>query len=264
MIRGLYTAVSGMITQEARQDVITNNLANSNTVGFKGDNLSVRKFNDVLIHNYDKKVNGKNVKNVIGSLSQGSEIDVVKTVYTQGLIQSTDKPTDFALDGSGFFTVSRNMLGTEKQYYSRDGHFHVNGAGYLVNDSGDAVLAKELDNNYNAVGDPKPIYVGANSISSDNLGNLTIGDKKYKFYTVNFANYDGLKKAGDNLYEGTNPIEDNNVSVKQNSLEKSNINVINEMVNMMTVSRTFETNQKVVQAMDETLGKAVNEVGTVK
>lgn len=264
MIRGLYTAVSGMITQEARQDVITNNMANVNTVGYKGDNLSVRKFNDVLIQNYDKKVSGRNVRSIIGSLSQGAEIDVVKTVYTQGLIQSTDKPTDFALDGSGFFTVSRNMLGTEKQYYSRDGHFHVNSAGYLVNDSGDAVLAKELDNNLNAVGEPKPIYVGTNSITSDNLGNISIGDKKYKFHTVNFTNYGDLKKVGDNLYDGANPIEENNVGVKQNSLEKSNVNVINEMVNMMTVSRTFESNQKVVQAMDETLNKAVNEVGTVR
>lgn len=264
MIRGLYTSVSGLITQEARQDVVTNNLANINTVGFKGDNLSVRKFNDVLIHNYDKKVNGKNVKNVIGSLSQGSEIDVVKTTYTQGLIQSTDKETDFAIEGSGFFTVSRNMLGTEKQFYSRDGHFHVNGAGYLVNDSGDAVLAKQLDNNLNAVGEPKPIYVGNNNIVSDNLGNLSVGDAKYKFQTVNFQNYDELKKVGDNLYEGANPIEVNNVGIRQKSLEKSNVNVINEMVNMMTIMRTFESNQKVVQAMDETLGKAVNEVGSVR
>ena len=79
MIRGLYTSISGMITQEARQDVITNNLANANTVGFKSDNLTVRRFNDVLIQNYDKVVGGKNVRNEIGSLSLGSKIDSVNT-----------------------------------------------------------------------------------------------------------------------------------------------------------------------------------------
>lgn len=264
MIRGLYTSVSGLITQEAKQDVITNNLANVNTVGFKGDNLSVRKFDDVLIQNYDKKINGRNVKNVIGSLSQGSKIDTTKTNFVQGMIQSTEKPTDFAIEGSGFFTVSRNMLGNEKQYFTRDGHFHINGAGNLVNDSGDKVLVRELDNNYQPVGNPKPLYVGDNKIACDRQGNLTVGNAKYKFYTVNFQDYNQLKKAGDNLYEGANPYEDNNMSIRQNSLEKSNINVINEMVNMMTVMRTFESSQKVVQALDETLGKAVNEVGTIR
>ena len=69
---------------------------------------------------------------------------------------------------------------------------------------------------------------------------------------------------GDNLYEGTNAIQSDNVSVKQSSLEKSNVNVINEMVNMMTAARTFESNQKIMQSLDETLGKAVNEVGTIR
>ncbi len=108
MIRGLYTAVTGLITGEAKQSIVTNNIANANTIGFKSDNLSIKKFDDVLIQNYDKIVNGENTKNTIGSLSMGSKIDDLNTYFTQGVIQTTDKPTDFAIEGSGFFTVQRD------------------------------------------------------------------------------------------------------------------------------------------------------------
>lgn len=260
MIRGLYTAVSGLVTQEAKQQVITNNLANANTTGYKTDNLVIKKFDDVLIQNYDKIAGGKNVRNVIGSLSFGSQIDETNTSFTQGMLQQTDLPTDFAIDGRGFFTVSRNETGGNPQtYYTRDGHFHVNAKGYLVNDSGDSVMGKN-----NSTGQDEPIYVGNAKITSDISNNIYLdGVSAYKINTADFDDYSTLKKIGDNLYSGT-PNGSQEVSVKQNNLEKSNVNVINEMVNMMTVMRTFESNQKVIQAMDETLGKAVNEVGVVR
>jgi flagellar basal-body rod protein FlgF len=259
MIRGLYTAVSGMITQEAKQDVITSNLGNSTTVGFKQDNLAIRRFDDVLLENYDKVVGGKNVRNEIGTLSLGSRVDSVNTDFTQGMIQDTGKPTDFAIDGKGFFTVQRNDGINNGQYYTRDGHFHVNMRGILVNDSGDAVIGRNL-----ATNQLEPINVGDGKLTSDVYGNISINDNKaYKLYTVDFNDYNSIKKIGDNLYQGNNAAE-NNAVVKQNSLEKSNVNVINEMTNMITTMRSFETNQKIVQSMDETLGKAVNEVGSVR
>ncbi|ERI91268.1 flagellar basal body rod protein FlgG [Clostridiales bacterium oral taxon 876 str. F0540] len=264
MIRALYTTVSGLITQEAKQDVITNNLANVNTVGFKEDNLAVKKFDDVLIENYDKIVNGKNVRNVIGSLSQGSSIDGVNTSYTQGTIDDTGKWSDFAIDGGGFFSVLRENNGANNTYYTRDGHFHVNSQGYLVNDSGDRVLASVVNENGQTVGNPSPVQVGNEEIKLYGDGTFTVQGNKYRFNTVNFADLNSLKKIGDNLYEGNNAVQSDNVLVKQNSLEKSNVNVINEMVNMMTVMRTFESNQKIMQSLDETLGKAVNEVGTIR
>lgn len=264
MIRSLYTAVSGMITQEAKQDVITNNLANANTVGFKADNLSIKSFNDVLLQNYDKIVGGRPTRNVLGTISEGSEINGVRTEFTQGTVQDTGKDTDFAIDGGGFFTVARNSSNGTSQFYTRDGHFHVNNAGYLVNDSGDSVLVRDVDNNSNPTGASKPLFVGNGKLECDSQGNITVNNNKYKLQIADFANYDSLKKVGDNLYEGSNPINNPNASVKQGSLEKSNINVINEMANMITVMRSFESNQKVVQSIDETLGKAVNDVGTVR
>ncbi|KZL94158.1 flagellar basal-body rod protein FlgG [Clostridium magnum] len=259
MIRGLYTAVSGMITQEAKQDIITNNIANANTVGFKSDNLAIRKFDDVLLQNYDKVSGGKNVRNVIGSISLGSELDSVNTDFTQGMIQSTDKDTDFAIEGKGFFTVQRNNGTNNEQYYTRDGHFHVDMNGILVNDSGDKVMGRNLQTN-----ELEPINIGNGKMVSDVYGNISVnGSRVYKLYTVDFNDYGTLKKIGDNLYQGNNPTE-NNALVKQKSLEKSNINIINAMTDMITTMRSFETNQKIVQSLDETLNKLVNEVGSVR
>ena len=260
MIRALYTAATGLITGEAKQSVVTNNLANANTNGFKSDNLSIKKFDDVLIQNYDKIVNGGNMKNTIGSLSMGSEIDDLNTYFSQGVLQATDKDTDFAIEGRGFFTVQRNDGISTKNYYTRSGNFHVDGLGYLVTDSGDKVLGKNKATNA-----AQPIFVGDGKLQADKYGNIMINGKNmYKLNTVDFADYKSLKKVGDNLFEAANPIENPNIIVRQKELEKSNVNVTSEMVNMMTIMRNFESNQKVMQAIDETLGKAVNEVGTVK
>lgn len=260
MIRGLYTAVTGLITGEAKQSVVTNNIANSNTTGFKSETLSIKKFDDVLIQNYDKIVNGKNTRNIIGSLSMGSEIDDLNTYFTQGVLQTTDKATDFAIEGNGFFTVQRDNGIESKNYYTRSGDFRIDGQGYLVTDSGDKVLCKNKQTN-----ETQPLFVGDGKLQVDKYGNISINDESiYKLSTVDFQDYKQIRKVGDNLFEGENSIEDTNITVRQNTLEKSNVNVTNEIVNMMSIMRNFESNQKVMQAIDETLGKAVNEVGAVR
>lgn len=260
MIRSLYTSVSGMITQESKQGVITNNLANVNTIGFKSGNLSVKEFDRVLLYNYDKIQNGKNYRQDLGEISLGSKIDDVNTNFTQGVFEKTDKATDFSLEGNGFFTVERNDGIRVNRYYTRDGSFHVNSRGYLVNSSGDNVLGVNLETE-----EIEPIRIESNNFVLDGEGNLNVeGSPLYRFYTVDFENYSGLQKFGDNIYRGENERETNNISVRQYQVEKSNVNVIKEMVDMMTVIRSFETNQKLIQSIDETLGKAVNELGSVR
>lgn len=246
MIRGLYTAVSGMITQEAKQDVVTNNLANVNTVGFKVDNLGVKSFNEVLLSNRDKIVNGKNVKVNLGTINFGSKIDEVATSFNQGTLDKTDKETDFAINGRGFFVVERsNGINTER-YYTRDGHFHVNSQGFLVNDSGDNVIGINT-----GTGQEGPININVNKLDQFNM------------MLVDFEDYNSLTKIGDNMYSGEGQQIAANGEIKQYSLEKSNVNITREMIEMMTVMRTFETNQKIIQSLDETLGKAANEIGRV-
>nr|WP_052447326.1 flagellar basal body rod C-terminal domain-containing protein [Clostridium polynesiense] len=113
-------------------------------------------------------------------------------------------------------------------------------------------------------GNIEPIHVGNGTIKSDSNNNIFVnGRLSYSFNTADFQDYNSLRKIGDNLYQGENPVNAN-VNVKQGFIEKSNVNVVNEMINMMTVMRHFETNQKMVQIIDETLNKAANEVGSVR
>ena len=240
MIRSLYTAVSGLISLENRQNNITNNMSNANTTGFKGDNLSIKSFDEVMIQNRDKVVNGNNVVQKLGSISLGSEIDSVDTAFTQGLIKSTDKQIDFAIEGRGFFAIQRQTNNGNEVIYTRDGNFKVGNDGYLINTNGDRVI---LDQNNN-------LYIG-------NRATHTLA-------TADFNDYGSLEKIGDNYFRGENPIYNAQVWVTQGALEGSNVNISNEMVNMITTMRNFETNQKIVQTIDETLGKAANEIGAVK
>jgi Flagellar basal body rod protein len=164
------------------------------------------------------------------------------------------------LDGKGFFTVRRMEANGPMYYYTRDGKFTVNNEGFLVNSAGDVVMGRDVETN-----ELKEIKVNNEKVALNDSNEVIIGGKRaYRMEIVDFEKYDSLKKVGDNLYSGENSQPASNVRVKQRFLEKSNVNVVNEMVNMMTVMRTFESNQKVIQSLDETLAKAVNEVGTVR
>ena len=252
MIRGLYTAVSGLITQQSKQEVVTNNIANVNTVGFKSDKIALESFKEVLIQNYDGS-SGGGKKQELGGLSLGSRIDETITSFTQGVIEDTGNEKDFAILGRGFFTMARNG----NRFFSRDGSFNVDNQGFLVSSTGDRVLGVNTSSN-----EITPIYVGKGNINLNNNNIYIDNNLSYSFYTVDFDSYDNLEKIGDNLYSGEGSFRAN-CEVKQNALEKSNVNVVNEMLEMMTVMRNFESNQKVVQIIDETLSKAANEVGRI-
>lgn len=257
MVRAFYTAVSGMIVQEAKQDVISNNLANANTVGFKSDDLFSKSLNNALLQNYSERVNGVPERTVLGTLSLKTDIDDTTTDFSGGEIQDTDKDTDFAIDGRGFFTVYRESTG--QTYYTRAGNFHVNVDGYLVTDNGDYVMGKN-----SATGADERIKVGDGKITTTQNGDISInGTLSYKLDLADFNDYTKLKKIGDNLYQGQNPIQNAEVSVKNCALEKSNVNLMTGMTDMMTAMRIFESDQKVVQSIDSTVDKAVNDVGKV-
>ena len=244
MLRSMYASVSSMLTLQARQGVITNNLANINTTGYKGQTVVAKSFDEMLLHNKDSYENGvSNVKD-LGSLSFGVRIDDTFTSYNQGSLVSTDNNTDFAIVGSGFFQVSDDANNT---YYTRDGSFKVDPQGYLVTNSGEW------------------IYVGTDliSISPDNSVMIN-GENKYKFNIVDFENYDNLTKYGNNLYKGEGGFNSNNYSIKQKYLEGSNVDSINEIAMMMETVNEFEANQKVIQTIDSILGQIASDIGRVK
>ncbi|MBD7915305.1 flagellar basal body rod protein FlgG [Clostridium sp. Sa3CUN1] len=260
MIRSLYTAVSGLITLENRQATITNNMSNANTTGFKSDNLSIKSFDEVILQNKDKVMNGKNVTQKLGSLSLGAKIDTVDTAFTQGVLKNTEKSTDFAIQGRGFFAIEKQTNNGSEVVYTRDGSFKIGNDGYLMTSSGDRVLG--INKN---TGTLESIFVGGDGIVLDTNNNIFIGNRAtHTLATADFVDYNSLEKMGDNYYKGESPIFNAEVSVTQGALESSNVNITNEMVNMITTMRSFETNQKIIQTLDETLGKAANEIGSVK
>ena len=256
MLRSMYASVSSMLTLQARQGVITNNLANINTTGYKGQTVVAKSFDEMLLHNKDSYENGvSNVKD-LGSLSFGVRIDDTFTSYNQGSLVSTDNNTDFAIVGSGFFQVSDDANNT---YYTRDGSFKVDPQGYLVTNSGEYVMGTNTQ-----TGNSERIYVGTDliSISPDNSVMIN-GENKYKFNIVDFENYDYILKTGDNLYRVVDGATEttSNASVLQGYTEQSNVNVVSEMVDMITVTRADEANQKMIRSQDSMLEKAVNQVG---
>lgn len=255
MIRSLYTAVSGMIAMESKQNTVTNNMANANTTGYKSQNLCTKSFDDVLLQNMDKVTNGVNQKQELGKLSLGVAIDTVNTKFTQGDFKETGKVGDLAIEGNGFFAVKSG----NQTFYTRDGQFRVNNQGNLANNSGDLLLGIN-----NTTGVMEPITITSDNFTVDKYNNVYVnGVATHKLAIAEFPDYASLKKAGDNYYTGQNPTYEGTASVKQGFLETSNVNITNEMVDMMTVMRNFESAQKFVTMIDESMGKAANQVGKV-
>jgi len=255
MIRSLYTAVSGMITMESKQNTVTNNMANANTTGYKSQNLCTKSFDEVLLQNMDKITNGANKRQELGKLSLGVAIDTVNTKFTQGDFKETGKVGDLAIDGRGFFAVKSG----DQTFYTRDGQFRVNNQGNLANNSGDLLLGINT-----TTGGMEPINVSSEEFIVDKYNNVYVnGVATHKVAIADFEDYASLKKAGDNYYTGNNPNYIQNATINQRFLEASNVNITNEMVDMLTVMRNFESAQKFVSMIDESMGKAANEVGKV-
>lgn len=257
MIRSLYTSVSGLIALENRQSNIINNINNVNTNGFKSDELIMKSFKDVMLSNNE----GKNSRKVnLGTLSSGVAIDEVTTKHTQGLLKQTSNSTDFAIDGRGFFIVDRITTNGVERYYTRDGNFRVGNNGYLITSNGDYVIGENKN-----TGNLEPIFVGTNKFNLDVNNNILMnGNSTYRLGSADFTDYSSLKKIGDNLYKGENPIYNADVWMHQGFIESSNVSLSNEMTEMITTMRAFESNQKMIQIIDSTLSKAANEIGTVR
>lgn len=257
MLRGMYSSVSSMITLQARQGVITNNLANINTTGYKAETLVGKSFDEVMLYNKDDYKNGVPHVNELGTLSFGVRIDDTITSHKQGTLISTENNTDFAIVGNGFFQVVDDNNNT---FYTRDGSFKVNSQGYLVTNSGHYVTGIN-----NQTGNTERIYVGSDLINITPDNNIVInGENRYKFNVVDFENYDNLTKHGNNLYTGDGGFSSNNYTIKQKYLEGSNLDYINEIALMMETVKEFEANQKVIQTIDSTLSQIANEIGSVR
>lgn len=260
MIRSLYTSVSGLVSLENKQTNIINNLNNVNTNGYKSDDLILRSFKDVMMVNKDNSTGNQIRQNRLGEISLGCAIDEVSTKYTQGLLKETGRTTDFAVDGRGFFVVDRMTAGGMERFYTRDGSFKVGNNGYLMTANGDYVVGVNK-----STGNQEPVFVGTDKFVLDVDNSIYVnGVETYTLATADFQDYDSLKKVGDNLYRGENPVYNAEVWVHQGFVEQSNVSLSDQMTEMISTMRNFESNQKMVQMIDDTLGKAANEIGTVR
>ena len=255
MIRSLYTAVSGMITLENKQNTIANNMANANTIGYKSEDLVIKSFDEVLLQNKDKLVGNQNTRRKLGSISLGAKIDEVTIKFTQGDLKETGAQTDLGINGRGFFQIQKG----NEVVYTRDGNFIVSNEGYLVTSTGDRVLGRNINS-----GNVEPIYVGNSTFNIDRNNNILIdGVATQTIATSDFEDYNTLVKVGDNYYKGDNPINNARANIRQGFTELSKVDITNEMVNMLSTMRNFETNQKILTMIDKTLEQAANKVGQV-
>ncbi|MCR5701931.1 MAG: flagellar basal-body rod protein FlgF [Lachnospiraceae bacterium] len=262
MVRGLYTGWTGMVNEQKRLDVITNNMANSDTTGYKKQGVTSQSFDDELtlrIHN-DNEYSGVHYK--IGNMNLGVKIGETYHDFSQGSLRETGNTYDLALSGDGFFTIqTTNKQGQTTVRYTRDGSFTVNTEGYLVTKDGDYVLDK------NGKTIQIPGAQTAAEVAIDVKGNILVnGNNVAQLGIARFTNPQALLLYGENMFEATDAaglVADDTTAVHQGYLEMSNTNVIKEMVDMITITRAYEAGQKVVQTMDETLDKSVNEIGRI-
>lgn len=260
MVRALYTAWTGLRNEEKRMDVVTNNMANADTTGYKKIDVTAQSFDRQLAVKINDATEGTDVVRGIGGVTLGVKIGETYYDMSQGNFRQTEDLYNFALSGNGFFTISTtDKSGTEHIRYTRDGDFTVTKDGYLVTKDGDFVLG----DGGNRIQIPNANLV---ELSVDQLGNIYSGNTYVsKLQVVDFEDYSYLSSYGENMYEAVDGavIIDSDATVNQGYLEMSNVNMVTEMVDMIAVTRAYETNQKMMQTVDQTLDKAVNNIGSV-
>lgn len=245
MIKGIYTSASGMQYLRLKQEVTVNNLANVSTTGFKKDGVFRKKLDNV------EKLIRMNAADFVNL----EEVDAVVTNYEQGRFNVTNNPFDFAIEGNGFFTVE-TLNGVR---YTRNGNFLLDGENYLTTTHGYRVL----DENNEAIQlEEGEVFIG------DDGGIMVDGEETARLRITDFASPYNLLKQGDGLFydisnEGVTA-DPGTFKIKQGMLEDSNVNAIEEMAKLINTIREFDTNQRSISAQDQTLDKAINEVGRVR
>jgi flagellar basal-body rod protein FlgF len=226
MERGLYIAATGMVAEQVRQDQIANDLANSSTPGYKADKSTQRSFGDILLSN---TVTGQPV----GPLGMGAEIDRIYTDTTSAPVRDTGEPTDFAIQGDGWFGIQT----PQGVRYTRNGQFQVSAQGTLIDAMGNQVLGT-------GGGAVRPARDG--KVDPRQVGIFSVANPR---------------KVGDSYVTGAAGGRAQG-TVRVGALEASNASPSRSMVDMIASFRAYEAGQRVIRTIDSTLQKAANTVGS--
>ena len=246
MDSGLYTAYSGLKATADMLDVLSNNLANVNTTGFKTDETFLRIYNHAISSAgagpLDVAINDSSV--VRGSVSN----------FAPGPIKTTGNELDVAIEGKGFLVVQ----GPSGLYYTRNGNLHVNGEGGLVTSEG-----------YPVLGESGPIQMSAGRIVITASGEIEADGKSVDtLKLVDFKDREALEKVGNSLFKSRGPeataMEPGERTIRQGCLEQSNVNPVKQMMLMIDVMRQFESLQKTIfTLMNSVNERSIDQVGRV-
>ena len=257
MVRGLYTGWKGMENEQKRLDIISNNLANASTVGFKSEGVTNQTFDEVLGIKIRDESEG-NRDREIGKMTLGVKIGEVYTDYTQGSLRESSNTYDLAIEGEGFFKIGvTDKAGNETTKYTRAGQFVMDKEGYIVDVNGNHLLS---ESGY------LQVPTDAGEVLIDVTGGVYAdGALVDKISLADFEDYSYLKKHGDTMYSAVSGATEKDATggIRQSFTEQSNVNVVTEMVDLIAITRAYEANQKVVHSVDETLDLAVNSLGKV-
>lgn len=261
MINGLYSATSGMYVQQMRLDVISSNIANANVPGFKGERLLFRSFPDLL--RIEAQRAGESPE-ALGPLGGGAALDEIATIFDSGQMVYTKQDTDLALFGEGFFCLET----PDGERLTRNGSFVRDAQGFLRNVDGHFLLGEN---------GPIQIVEAGFEVSSD--GDVYVDrrvpsrggrveTRKVRLDRIKLSRPQdptALRRLGNSLYffpAGEElPIEPGKTRIGQGYLEMANVSAIEESVRMVDTFRAYQSAQRLVQAIDDTLDKAINEVG---
>ncbi|MGA2478501.1 MAG: flagellar basal-body rod protein FlgF [Spirochaetia bacterium] len=279
MVRGLYTAASGMNVQQNRLDEIANNLANVDLNGYKKDTAIQKAFPEMLMRRmnddgvYTFPVGSVDTSPIVGTIGTGVETNEVYTNFSQAPLKQTENDFDMALEGRGFMMVQT----PQGERLTRNGAFLVNSDGYLVTKTGDFVLGEngpiKLKKNNFVVDQDGTVWQNSTFAADDKrlvsqaenqwenierVDRLQIVDVKRERY---------LQKQGNSYWKATDESgapgivgPDGRPKVRQGFLEGANVNAVQEMVEMIEVNRAYDANQKTIQTEDALIGKLWNEV----
>ena len=255
MIRGLYTSAMGMNSQAQSLEVVSNNLANSNTTGFRGGTAVRQSFPEMLmqsIQSYPGKP--EHDRSNAGSANFGVTVNGAHIDFSQGSLQSTGGELDLAIVGGGFFAVEAlNSAGQAQEMFTRAGAFALAPDRTLVNPNGDRIL--NISGGHITIPDDGEIEIGTE-------GQIYVGGTYVD--TIRMVDFDDtgqLRPFGHTLFLSGGATEiPFTGTVSQGYLERSNVNVVREMVNMINISRAYELNQNMISIQDQSLAQAVNEI----
>lgn len=254
MHAALFASKTGLTAQDKQLTTISNNLANASTVGFKRDRVI---FED-LLYQIERQPGAQSAQNnqLPSGLQLGTGVRVVGTQkqFSEGTLQVTDQPLDMAIDGRGFFEILQPNGNTA---YSRNGEFHLSVDGEVVT-AGGLVLQPAITIPQGA----QSITVGQDGTVSVLLAGNAAPTQVGTIQISDFINPAGLQAIGSNLFletassgaaqQGTASVNGFG-SLRQGSVENSNVNIVEELVNMITTQRTYEVNSKVLQTTDQML-----------